>query len=80
MESKSGVCTKNTYVKSAKNRGEILVPGVSKIYSFFKTLPFSDHANDRSSCHRDNKSGLRGDQPVSSYLRYAEITFNSTRS
>ena len=31
MESKSGVCTKNTYVKSAKNRGEILVPGVSLI-------------------------------------------------
>ena len=30
MESKSGVCTKNTYVKSAKNRGEILVPVVSK--------------------------------------------------
>ena len=28
MESKSGVCTPNTYVKSAKNRGEILVPGV----------------------------------------------------
>ena len=29
MESKSGVCTPNTYVKSAKNRGEILVPVVS---------------------------------------------------
>ena len=28
MESKSGVCTPNTYVKSAKNRGEILVPVV----------------------------------------------------
>ena len=31
MESKSGVCTPNTYVKSAKNRGEILVPGVYNI-------------------------------------------------
>lgn len=30
MESKSGVCTKNTYVKSAKNRDEILVPGVGR--------------------------------------------------
>ena len=32
MESKSGVCTKNTYVKSAKNRGEILVPGVCVLF------------------------------------------------
>ena len=33
MESTSGVCTPNTYVKSAKNRGEILVPVVFELWS-----------------------------------------------